>query len=175
MPERPKRKTGLGWATALAGVVAGSLGGILFVRRVLPDPRPADVSGRGSHAAAPSSEAVADGYETDQANAGVLTQVIAGWGVLVVGLIFGMVFLQRYLEARQIAAEPGFTAQETASITPPKPNLQANPLGEIAALRAREIALLSNYAWADPDHAHARIPIGRAIELTVGKTLDTVP
>ncbi len=48
---------------------------------------------------------------------------------------------------------------------PPSPNLQTDPLGELATSRAEEEALLAVWEWADPGHTKARVPIERAMEL----------
>ncbi len=48
---------------------------------------------------------------------------------------------------------------------PPEPRLQADPLGDLRALRAEEDALLHGYGWADRQAGTVRIPIERAIEL----------
>jgi hypothetical protein len=48
---------------------------------------------------------------------------------------------------------------------PPEPRLQPSPQDDLAAFRAQKEALLSNYAWTDPTHAYARIPIARAMRI----------
>ena len=79
-------------------------------------------------------------------------------------------FVQRAVEDR-----PPLTAQEGASIVPPGPRLQVNPFQEIGDVRARENRILGSYGWLDPDHRRARIPIDRAMALTVGRALDPQP
>lgn len=50
-------------------------------------------------------------------------------------------------------------------VIPPAPHLQAHPDRDLVALRAEKRALLSTYAWVEPSHAFARIPIQRAMEI----------
>ncbi len=52
---------------------------------------------------------------------------------------------------------------------PPGPALQARPGGELAAVRAREEALLGRTAWIDPVNGIVRIPIERAMELVASE------
>ncbi len=58
---------------------------------------------------------------------------------------------------------------------PPGPHLQGHPLHDIAEERKRESDLLDHYAWIDPAHQRARIPIARALALVVGKTTRSGP
>jgi hypothetical protein len=60
------------------------------------------------------------------------------------------------------------------SVTPPGvpvapppgvPPVDANQIGTLRALRAREEALLTEYAWIDRDAGVARVPIQRAMEI----------
>jgi hypothetical protein len=49
---------------------------------------------------------------------------------------------------------------------PPEPRLQIDPRRDLDRLRADEDKLLTTYGWTDRDHAVARIPIDRAMDLT---------
>ncbi|HEY1899318.1 MAG TPA: hypothetical protein VGG49_05960 [Steroidobacteraceae bacterium] len=48
---------------------------------------------------------------------------------------------------------------------PPLPRLQAHPTEDLATLRAQQAALLTHYAWLDPAHTTARVPIERAMAM----------
>ena len=52
-----------------------------------------------------------------------------------------------------------------ADVIPPEPRLQPSPQNDLAGLRARKEALLSDYTWTDASHAYARIPIARAMQI----------
>ena len=65
------------------------------------------------------------------------------------------------------AARPAATASAfPPGVAGPKPApLQTDPAADLAALRAREDALLSSYAWVDRAQGVARIPLERALSL----------
>lgn len=50
-------------------------------------------------------------------------------------------------------------------VAPSSPHLQPHPDADIAALRRQTQQALSTWAWTDPAHTHARIPIKRAMQL----------
>ena len=129
--------------------------------------------GRGGHGTPPSVAARGAGHETADMSGPLMARLLLGLGVTVAVVITLMVFYVRSLSP--VANGPALTAQQTATIQPPAPNLQATPLEDIDHLRHREEVLLDNYAWADPDHTRARIPLSRAMTLVVGRSLDTAP
>ncbi|MBK9064997.1 MAG: hypothetical protein IPL89_17720 [Acidobacteria bacterium] len=47
--------------------------------------------------------------------------------------------------------------------------LQDDPEKDLKILRAREDAVLSSWAWADPARTHARVPADRALEIVAAK------
>ena len=51
----------------------------------------------------------------------------------------------------------------------PLPELQTSPEVDLARLEAMQHAQLSNYAWVDPKHDIARIPIGEAMRLIAAR------
>lgn len=57
--------------------------------------------------------------------------------------------------------------QNPPSITPLPPQLQANPGAEMAELRKRDLELLNSYGWVDKNSGTIRIPIERALELSL--------
>jgi hypothetical protein len=83
---------------------------------------------------------------------------------------------------------PASLAQERPTV-PPEPRLSgvaldANgqisshpvyPRIELKELREDEAAILSNYAWVDPDHGIVRIPIDQAIDIVAKKGLPSKP
>jgi hypothetical protein len=48
---------------------------------------------------------------------------------------------------------------------PPAPRLQADPLADMQALRAREQAQLDGYGWVDRQAGTVHIPVDRAMQL----------
>ncbi len=58
-------------------------------------------------------------------------------------------------------------------VQPPGPLLQPHPREDLIKLRADEEAALTTYGWADRQAGVVRIPIERAMELTVQRGLSS--
>lgn len=52
---------------------------------------------------------------------------------------------------------------------PPEPRLQANPVVDLAHLRAAEDSVLTTYGWVDSNQGVVRIPVARAMEMLAKK------
>lgn len=111
-------------------------------------------------------------YETEDVDIGNTWLVVAGLGLTVALVIGGLAWMQHYFAAVQRAALPPLTRQQEARLDPPAPNLQADAYADAARHQAWEKTLLSTYAFTDGAGSRARIPIERAMTLTVGKSLD---
>lgn len=59
----------------------------------------------------------------------------------------------------------------TPRVTPPAPRLQSNPAEEMQELRVSEDAVLGSYGWVNREAGIVRIPIERAMELTIQRGL----
>jgi hypothetical protein len=140
-----------------------------------PDDDTTERLGRGNPAVPASVQARGAGHETQDMRAGIMTRLVVGLGVAAAVMVFVMVGMHTWLVGRQHRAEPRLTAEQRVHIKPPAPNLQADPPRQIAHLNAAEDQLLGQYAWVDSTHTRARIPIDRAMALTVGHSLDTAP
>ncbi len=68
-------------------------------------------------------------------------------------------------------APPPVLAEARVTSLPGGPLLQRDPEKDLKTLRAREDAVLSGWAWADPAHTHARVPADRALEIVAAKGL----
>lgn len=164
-----------------AGRAAVLLGGVALLNFLRPAPSgvieadPTEAIGRGQPATPPSYRARKAGHETRDLGGRTLTLLLAGLGAAVACVIGLMVVLMGYFDHTRSAAAPHYTAQQTAVIVPPAPNLQATPLVDIAQLHEREEKLLEHYAWINPNHTRARVPIERAMALTLGHSLDAAP
>ena len=126
--------------------------------------------GRGERGTPANAAAVAAGYETDDANARLLGRVMLLFAVSAVSGIGLMVLLLGVLDRRDVARDTGLTAMQRLQSPPPLPHMQADPVAELAALQARQARLLDGYATLDGQTA--RIPIGRAMQLVAGQSLD---
>ena len=131
-------------------------------------------TGRGVPGTPPSARSLRLNYEAADMSARDMTLVLIGLALFVAvfsGVAIGMVTMFHGWDAHH----PSYTRQQTARIVPPGPHLQAYPRAELRDERAREVQLLHAYAWLDDGHTVARIPIARAMALTVGTSLDAGP
>ena len=163
-----------GVASFFAGAATALAGARLLTprRRVVSgeDPFGPD-TGRGtSQGAPPGAASLAAGYETDDANARQLGRVMAIFAGSALAGIALMVFMLSVLHHRDAARDVGLTTVQREQSPPPLPNLQADPIGELAVLQANQNRLLQGYATLDADTA--RIPIDRAMVLVTGQSLD---
>ena len=114
------------------------------------------------------------GYEVRDTRAGTLAIIMVVSVAIIGGSITGLFSLIGHYRSVDTRSAP-LTPQQLAVIVPPGPHLQSHPLHEIDEERQRESDLLDHYAWIDPAHQRARIPIERAQALVVGRPLDPAP
>ncbi|MCJ2006414.1 hypothetical protein ACFZ8E_21240 [Methylobacterium sp. HMF5984] len=147
------------------GFVSSIISGLAILRRRPSSPGTAKASGEAGSSDGP-------GYETSDVHVGNTARVMAGLMVTALAVIGAMIWLKTMVSTDQRQALPSLTAQQTARLVPPPPNLQADPYADLAAERAAEGRRLDGYAFLDASRQRARIPIDRAMALTVGRTLD---
>lgn len=151
------------------GLLAAS---ILLLARPAPTSRSA-ARGRVSHA--PGGEAVAAGYEVKDLSARGLAFILLGLGssaAALIGIVFLLLWLFTSWDAREAS---GFTAEQVATVSPPAPHLQVDAMEDLRRERAREAHALQGYAWLDPGHTRAHVPLARAMALVTGQSLDVAP
>ena len=165
----PRRRAGA--VTFLVGALTALGGARLFAPRAgaVPDPF-GERTGRGEPGIAPSQEAASVGHEQVDADARSVFRMMGIYGFTALASVALMMALLHLLQHRDSRKEAGLTAIQRTQTTPPEPNLQADPVSDIARLRTHEYQLLHSFARIDADTA--RIPIDRAIALTAGQTLD---
>ena len=171
MAQRRRTPPLLAWAARLGAVGAG----FLFLRQLSPMPQMGEATGRGAPSVPPSVSARLSGHETRDMSGRVMALLCLLLGATVACVIGLMLLLLAYLQHQRAVDQRPLTAEQTAPLVPPKPNLQANPAPDLARLRAGEAALLGSYAWIDDGRTRARIPIDRAMALTVGRPLAAPP
>jgi hypothetical protein len=95
----------------------------------------------------------------------------AGLALLIAVTFVAMYGADRYLGAREARRSPQASplAATYGRTAPPHPRLQADPIGDLDALRAEESRLLESYGWIDRDRGTVRIPIARAMALLVAR------
>jgi hypothetical protein len=93
---------------------------------------------------------------------------LAAVAAVTFALMWGLAMWQKKrLVARD--APPPVLAEARLPSVPAGPLLQSDPETDLKTLRAREDAVLSGWAWADPAHAHVRVPVDRALEIVAAK------
>lgn len=143
--------------------------------RALVGARYDEESGRGRRGTPASPVARDAGHETLDMRGGLMAKLVLLLGSVALCMIFAMIGLRLWVTSVQRSNQPPLTSQQTAIITPPGPNLQNDPLGDIARLRRAEDTQLAGTAYLDENRTHARIPLDRAMALTVGQPLAPPP
>ncbi len=165
----PRRRAGI--VTFLIGAAAGIGGARLFAPRPVAEPDMfSERSGRGEAGVRPTGKAVAAGHEVGDASARGIVAIMAIFAVSAVSAIGAMITFLHYMHRADTAREAGLTPLQRIHITPPEPNLQADPFRDIARLRTHEYRLLHSLARVDA--TTARIPIDQAMTLIAGQPLD---
>jgi hypothetical protein len=88
-----------------------------------------------------------------------------------VGLVYGVFW---FYEGQQKAADASaqkYPLAQGLDPEPPAPRLQQQPFKDIYLLRLGEAERLASYGWVDKGAGVARIPIERAMALTLERTL----
>lgn len=94
--------------------------------------------------------------------------------MIVVYLAVGVIFAMFNAEETNNAREYPLAAEQEQRL-PPEPRLQTNPRGDLRELRDQETDLLTKYRWVDKNAGVVRIPIDRAMQLTLERGLPTRP
>lgn len=116
------------------------------------------------------------GHETRDAS---IRLVVITLGFLAVGAaaVFFLVYgIFAYLAAHPLAtAPPNPMSQTTQPQFPPEPRITDHPAIEIQQLHAEEDSILSTYGWTNKNDGIVRIPIDRAMELSLQRGFPTRP
>jgi hypothetical protein len=118
-----------------------------------------------------------DNVEVHHEESDVNIRAIFGFGaaLIVVAVVVHIAIwgLYRFFDSRasqQVAATYPLAVGQ-GDRRPPEPRLQTQPREDLAALRAREDETLRSYGWVDRNAGVVRIPIDRAMELTLERGL----
>lgn len=125
------------------------------------------------HAAPPP---VAEGFDRELAIRRIVDVGLATAGISIAAFLV-IVVLYRGLAKQEAALDPAPSPIPEANARParPEPHLQETPELDLAALRRAQQTELEGYAWVDRGAGLARIPIERAIELTLARGLAPLP
>ena len=112
-------------------------------------------------------------HETRDVNVRAVTRFGLGIGSGIIVAVFLMWFLFDRFAAREARRatprEP--VAASNPQKQPPEPRLRPDPVGDLAAFRAQEDAMLTGYAVSQTEKGIVRIPVERALELVAKEGL----
>jgi hypothetical protein len=114
-------------------------------------------------------------HEASDLSVRSLARILGALLVFALLAVAGTYEMVRLLRASTRNNQPQATAIEAAPLVTPKPRLQTAPRTDLAEIRSHEGAQLNSYGWVDRGQGVAHIPIGRAMALTAGKSLDAPP
>lgn len=122
----------------------------------------------------PQSTTSGSGHETKDADVAAL--LLIAFGLLLTVAVVGIgiwVTLQHFRSERssQTASKSSLSAQTQRF---PEPQLQVNPMDDLAKMRTRDARDLDGYGWIDRKAGVVRVPIERAMELLLQRGLPNV-
>ena len=121
---------------------------------------------------ATETQAAHGGYERRDVSVKFFTAVVAGlFAILLLGMSVSLWFENQKIEHLRKTDTPPSPLAGTVPEMPHEPRLQVTPATDLQKFHADEDAVLQNYAWIDAKSGIVRIPIERAIELTVERGL----
>jgi hypothetical protein len=111
-----------------------------------------------------------EGYEHSDAE----PRSLLHWGAWLIAVLvvvfFSMAWLFGFYGKVQSLGKPA-SPFENARVLPPAPRLQVEPRAELHAYCEQQDKLLNTYGWADEHNGVVRIPVDRAMDLTLQQGL----
>jgi hypothetical protein len=108
----------------------------------------------------------ARGYETRDVTVRPMVWAVTGLALLIlVGMLASWVAFKYFVRVQKLG--PPASPFENARELPPAPRLQVTPAEALKAYQAEENARLTSYGWVDKNAGVVRIPIERAVELSL--------
>lgn len=115
------------------------------------------------------------GYEQRDADVGSLLK-LAIWLIAVVAVsMVAMKWTYDYYQKVQTRGPMVSPLVENENVVPPKPQLQAQPRKDLQTYCSDETEKLNTYGWVDQHAGVVRLPIERAMALTLQRGLPTRP
>lgn len=115
------------------------------------------------------------GYERRDLNfRSLMITAIGLLGLMIFGLVISWIVY--HMESGE-APKKGTVVQTFVApggVFHQEPRLQSDPHAELLVMRAREDSILSSYGWVDKKTLVVRVPIQRAMEMTVAEGLPSV-
>ncbi|MCX7963576.1 MAG: hypothetical protein N2644_03700 [Candidatus Sumerlaea chitinivorans] len=116
------------------------------------------------------------GYEPRDANTRAIFKAVVylTLGTAAIVYLLWILFVQLHGPEEKPRLLPPPVAKQPDQL-PPEPRLQLSPRQEMEAMRAAEDRILNAYGWVDQAQGKVRIPIARAMQLTLERGLPTRP
>ena len=111
------------------------------------------------------------GYEKTDAHIKPIFYFMAALSLVIVISLILSAWLFNYLETRETAEDKPVSPLADPFDLPPEPRLDKDPRGGLEQVLRETQGKLEGYAWIDEEAQVVRIPIERAIELTLEKGL----
>jgi hypothetical protein len=110
-----------------------------------------------------------EGYERRDTEVKTLTWLLAALLAATLVVLALMKALYGYFASQEDRRQPApSTLAGIRSGVPPEPRLQNTPFDDLKRMRAEEDAALDSYGWVDRKAGIVRIPIERALEISLG-------
>ena len=118
------------------------------------------------HDLEPPGENRARGYETRDVTVRPMVWAVTGLALLIlVGMLASWVAFKYFVRVQKLG--PPASPFENTRELPPAPRLQVTPAEALKAYQAGESAKLTSYGWVGKNSGVVRIPIERAMELSL--------
>jgi hypothetical protein len=111
-----------------------------------------------------------EGYEHRDADTRSLLKYGLGLVVVLALVLLSMKWMFSFFAKSQPLGPPA-SPFENARVLPPEPRLQAKPRADLRNYCGEQMEKLDTYGWVDQDNGIVRIPIDRAIDVTVERGL----
>lgn len=116
------------------------------------------------------------GFELRDTNLRGVLWFGVGLTVMLVIVFILMLLLYGFFNIRQVqGSAPPPPLLFEAELLPPEPRLQRLPDLDLEQMRAVEDTMLNSYGWVDKEAGVVRLPIERAMELTLDRGLPARP
>ena len=133
--------------------------------------RPAGLTPPGGRQSLPDPS---EDYEHRDADTGSLLKFGLGLVIILIVVLFSMKWMFSYFAKSQPLGPPA-SPFENVRVLPPQPRLQVKPGADLRSYCGDQMQKLDTYGWVDSANGVVRIPIDRAIDVTIERGLPARP